>query len=128
MEREIGRLVKAIRTTDAPELVEALDHARRERQSVQAALQQAGLVLNGQSLDDEAAAIVDGLWGLAERLNADDPAVVRDVFRKLVSRIECRWEALPIRGKGLLKAYRLVGGVVYLRNPLLFTCANDASA
>jgi DNA invertase Pin-like site-specific DNA recombinase len=41
LDQQVGRLVKAIRTTDAPELVEELAAVRQQRQAVQEALQQA---------------------------------------------------------------------------------------
>ena len=47
------------------------------------------------SLDQEAEAVVDELWRLGDDLESDDPAVVREVFRRLVERIDCRWEPLP---------------------------------
>lgn len=48
LDREVGRLVKAIRTLDAPELVEELAAVRRERQGLQDSLQQAGRYQHGQ--------------------------------------------------------------------------------
>jgi site-specific DNA recombinase len=129
LEREVSRLVKAIRTTDAPELVEALDTARTERQSVQDALQHAARWQDGQSIDQEAESVADELGRLDEGLSGDDPALVREVFRRLVDRIECRWEAVPNGGKGTRPSHRLTGGVVYLRDPLVaVTCANHAKA
>ena len=130
LEREVNRLVKAIRTTDIPELVEELEMVRRERQSVQEALQKAQRLQDGQGIDDEAESAADELRNLGERLSDPEPAVVRKVFRQMVQRIECRWEPVPNkgRGRGLRTAYRLVGGVVYLRDPRLFTCARYAEA
>jgi hypothetical protein len=48
LEREVGRLVRAIRTIDAPELAEELASVRRERHGVQDALQQAQRFQDGQ--------------------------------------------------------------------------------
>jgi len=130
LEREVSRLVKAIRTTDIPELVEELEAVRRERQSVQEALQKAQRFQDSEGIDLEAESVADELWGLAERLSHHDRAVVREVFRQMVQRIECRWEPVPSkgRGRGLRTPYRLVGGIVYLRDPRLFTCARYAEA
>jgi len=130
LEREVSRLIQAIRKTDIPELVEELEIVRRERQSVQEALQKAQGFQDGQGIDQEAESVADELRGLGERLSDPDPAVVREVFRQMIQRIECRWEPVPNkgRGRGLRTAYRLVGGVVYLRDPRLFTCARYAEA
>jgi hypothetical protein len=55
--------------------------------------------------------------------------VVREVFCRMVHKIECRWERLPNGGRGKHLSYRLTGGVVYLRDPrLLVTCAGHAEA
>jgi len=128
LDREVSRLVKAIRTTDAPELVEELEAVRIERQSVQDALQRAQGLQDVESIDQAAEAIADELHGLGEGLSNDDPAVVRETFRRLVQRIECRWEPLPKRGTGERQAYRLVGGVVYLWDPRVITCAGYVQA
>jgi len=63
-------------------------------------------------------------------LESDDPAVVRETFRRLVQRIECRWEPAPTKGtgKGPRQTCRPVGGVVYLRDPRIVTCAGYAEA
>ncbi len=129
LEREVGRLVKAIRTTDAPELVDALDAARRERQAVQEALRHAARGQDGKSIDQEAEATADELQRLDEGLAGSDPALIREVFRRLVERIECEWEPVPNGSTGKNQSYRLTGGVVYLRDPLLvITCARYALA
>jgi hypothetical protein len=129
LDREISRLVRAIRTTDAPELVMELNQARAERQSVQDALQHAGRFHDGQTIDQEAESVADKLWGLEEGLSSSDPALVREVFRRLVERIECRWKPVPNGGEGKCQHYRLTGGVVYLRDPLVaVTCACHAKA
>ena len=129
LEREVARLVKAIRTTDAGELVEALDTARRERQGVQEALRHAARGRDGQSIEQEAESVADELGGLEEGLAGTDPALIREVFRRLVDRIECQWEPVPNGGQGNRQSYRLTGGVVYLRDPLLvITCARYAEA
>jgi hypothetical protein len=129
LDREVSRLVKAIRTTDAPELVMELNQARAERQSVEDALQHAGRFHDRQSIDQEAESAADKLWGLEEGLSSTDPALVREVFRRLVEKIECRWEPVPNGGEGKCQVYRLTGGVVYLRDPLVaVTCACHAKA
>jgi len=130
LEREVGRLVKAIRTTDAPELAEELQAVRTERQSVSEGLQRARGLQDVENIDQDAEAVADELHGLGEGLQSDDPAVVREIFRRLVQRIECRWEPVPSKGRGSGKnqAYRLVGGVVYLHDPRIVTCAGYAEA
>jgi len=130
LEKEVGRLVKAIRTTDAPELAEELQAVRVERQGVQEALQRAQALQDVKGIDLDAEAVLDELRGLWKGLSMEDPASVREVFRLLVLRIECRWEPAPAkgRGEGKRQSCRLVGGVVYLRDPRLVTCAGHAEA
>jgi hypothetical protein len=82
-----------------------------------------------QSINQEAESVADKLWGLEEGLSSTDPALVREVFRRLVEKIECRWEPVPNGGDGKCQTYRLTGGVVYLRDPLVaVTCACHAKA
>ena len=112
LEREVSRLVKAIRTIDAAELVEELALVQAERERVKAELAQAGRLTDPVDLDAEAERIADGLWEIGEHLNDSDPAVLREVLRQFVSRITCRWETS--KGKSRSRS-RLVGGTVELR-------------
>ena len=73
-------------------------------------------------IDQAAEEVVGELWGLLDGFSQVDPAVVREVFRRLVHGIECRWEL----DQGRKSSCRLVGGVVYLRDPrLIVTCAGN---
>ena len=119
LDREVSRLVKAIRTSDIPELVEELQATRTERQTVQDALRHAGRLQDGQSLEEEAEAVVDELWALGERLTDADPAVLREVLRQFVSRIECRWE--PQATKSGQTRYQFSKGTVELREQTGFS-------
>ena len=110
LEREVARLVKAIRTIDAAELVEELALVQAERERVKAELAQAGRLTDAADLDAEAERIADGLWKIGERLTASEPAILREALHQFVSRITCRWE--PCTGRSLS---RLVGGTVELR-------------
>jgi len=51
LEREVSRLVKAIRTTDAPELAEEPEAVRTERQSVSEGLQRARGLKDVENID-----------------------------------------------------------------------------
>ena len=79
-------------------------------------------------LDQEAEAAVNELWALGEYLDSGDPATVREVFRRLVERIECRWEPAGTNQSGTRTSYRLVGDTVYLWDPEIVTCARHAEA
>ena len=120
--RQVDRLVKAIRISDAPQLVEELEQARREHQTALQAVQDAARIREPKSLDREAEAIVERLWSIGDRLNSNDPAIVREAFRQLVARIECRWQAEPSRNEKRITCH-LLGGTVYLNNPELYTFA-----
>jgi hypothetical protein len=110
LDREIGRLVKAIRTLDAAELVEELAVVREERVRVKAELTEAQKLSGPVDLDAEAERIADRLWEVGERLADSDPAIVREVVRQFVHKITCRWETAKRKhGRN-----RLVGGKVEL--------------
>jgi chromosome segregation ATPase len=116
LDREVGRLVKAIRTIDAAELVEELQIVRAERDRIRAELAQAGKFTDALDIDAEAERIADTMLDLAERLNDAEPATLREVLRQFVSRITCRWERH--HGKQTRKQrarYRLAEGKVELR-------------
>jgi len=74
--------VSLLKPVDAAELVEELDIVRRERDRVQAELDQSGGIIdvgNGEpeNLDARAEWIADSLIELGERLSAAEPAVLR---------------------------------------------------
>jgi len=118
LEREVSRLVRAIRTLDAAELVEELALVQAERDRVKAEITQAGRFTDPVDLDAEAERITDGLWAIGQHLNDSDPAVLREVLHQFVSRITCRWEVG--RGKSRARS-RLVGGTVELREQTPFS-------
>ena len=66
----------------------------------------------------EAERIADQVWELGERLSDADPPALRELFRRAVSRIDCRWE---IEEKGNRRHCRLVKGTVRLRQCELFS-------
>lgn len=117
LEKEVARLVKAIRTLDSAELVEELALVQAERDRVVAELAQAGRSADPIDVDAEAERVTDQLRSLGEHLTDADPAVLREVLNQLVSRIICRFEV--VKGKGQSRS-RLIGGRVELRpQPLL---------
>ena len=114
LDTQVSRLVKAIRSTDAPELVDELNAARAERAALQDALQRARRHLDPQDLDREAEGTADDLGALAGRLSEADPATLRELFRLMVSRITCRWDRRTT--KAGRQRYPLVDGIVELRD------------
>jgi len=112
LDREVGRLVKAIRTLDAAELVEELAIVRAERDRIREELTRAGNITDPMDLDAEAERLADTILNLGGRLTDSDPAVLREVLRQFVSRIDCRWKCHP--GKRRAR-YELVEGKVRLR-------------
>ncbi len=111
LDREVARLVKAIRTVDAAELTEELQIVRAERDQVRAELDQADKLADPLDLDREAERLADTAMDLGERLTDSDPAVVREVLRQFVAKIECRWKVNPGRKRA---HYELVSGDVEL--------------
>jgi len=111
LEKEVSRLVKAIRTLDAAELVEELAVVQAERERVKAELAQAGKLSGATDLDAEAERIADRLWEIAERLTDSDPAVLREVLHQFVYRITCQWETTKRPQKS---RSRLIDGTVEL--------------
>jgi len=118
LDREVGRLVRAIRTIDAAELVEELVLVRTERDRVKAELARAGRFTDPTDLDTEAEQIADGLLEVGGQLTASDPAVLREVLSRFVSRITCRFDQKP--GKVRSRS-RFVEGTVELREQSLFS-------
>jgi len=123
LDREVGRLVKAIRTIDAAELVEELAIVRAERDRVREELDRAGSLTDPLDLDAEAERLADTMLDLGKRLADSDPAVLRQVLRQFVSRITCRWERRHGgRGTGKGRArHQLVEGAVELRDQTPFS-------
>jgi predicted aldo/keto reductase-like oxidoreductase len=111
LEKEVNRLVKAIRTIDADELVEELALVQAERERVKAQRAEAAKLSTPLDVDTEAERIADILQDIGQRLTDGDPAVVREVLGQFVSKITCRWEPT---GKACPRS-RLVGGRVELR-------------
>ncbi len=118
LDREVGRLVKAIRTIDAAELVEELTLVRTERDRVKAELAQASRFTDPTDLDTEAEQIADGLWEIGEQLTASDPAVLREVLSRFVSRITCRFDYRTCKSRS---RSRFVEGTLELREQSLFS-------
>ncbi len=110
LEKEVGRLVKAIRTLDADELVEELSLVQAERERVKAELADANKLSGPVDLDGVAERIADQLWKVGKQLTDSDPAVLREVLQLFVYRVTCRWERI---GKTQRRS-RLVGGTVEL--------------
>ena len=126
LEKEVSRLVRAIRTLDAAELVEELALVQGERDRVKAEIVRAGRFTDPVDLDSEAERIADGLWEIGEHLTDSDPAVLREVLRQFVSRITCRWETSKSKSQ---TRSRLVGGTVELREQTpLSVCGAVAQA
>jgi hypothetical protein len=111
LEKEVKRLVKAIRTLDAEELVEELSLVQAEREQVKAQLAEAGKLTDAADLDAEAERIADQVWTIGQRLGNSDPAIVRDVLQQFVYRITCRWETTDRRKR---RRCHLIGGTVEL--------------
>jgi len=112
LDREVSRLVKAIRTVDAAELVEELQIVRTERDRVKAGLAQAGRLTDPVDLDAEAERIADSLSAIGDQLTTEDPAILREVLRRFVARITCRW---GYKKPGKRASYPFLEGKVELR-------------
>jgi len=111
LDREVGRLVKAIRSIDAAELVEELAIVRTERDRVKAELTQAGRFTHAADIDAEAQKIADQLWATGQQLQTKDPATLRGLLHKMVDKIKCRWNRNPGRQRS---RYELAEGNVEL--------------
>ena len=122
LDREVSRLVKAVRMSDIAELVEELSLVQAERERVKAELAAAHKLSGPVDLDTEAGRIADHLGTIGERLTDADPAVVREVLKQFVKRIVCRWETR--KSKRQTKS-RLIGGTVELWPQTPFTRSTD---
>jgi hypothetical protein len=87
---------RAVARIDDDGLVEELRQAKAERERVEAEASQAGQVVDARA---EAVRLADTVWQLGERLGSADPAVLREVFGQLVSRITCRWDTATKSGR-----------------------------
>ena len=112
LDREVGRLVKAIRTVDAAEVVEELAIVRTERDRVKTELAQAGRLTDPMDVDAEAERIADTMLNLGDRLTDADPAILRETLRQFVARITCRW---GYKKPGKRASYPFLEGKVELR-------------
>ncbi len=120
LDHEIGRLVKAIRTVELPELAQELADAKAERDRVKAALSQIVHHGTAEDLQSEAERIADTVADFIERLTDGDSATLREIFQRMVSRIVCQWEKVPAKnGRTRVK---LIGGKVQLRRSDLSAC------
>jgi hypothetical protein len=124
LDREVARLVKAVRTVDAPELLTELVEAREERSRIKATLTQAGRCKAAENVQAEAERIAGFVWQLGESLSAAEPAVLRELFQRMVSRITCRWERGPEKNGRV--PCKLVGGRVELRPLPEFSCLSSS--
>ena len=125
LDREIARLVKAVRTTDVPELVTESASARSERDCVRAELGRAGRLEQAEDLDAEAERLADEVWNLGEAFADADPAVLRELLQRAVVKITCRWEQTE---KCRRTWCRLVAGTVELRDSELFAGLSGGGA
>ena len=108
LDREVNRLVTAIQTSDAPQLVERLEAVREESHVLAEKLAAA------RTMPDTEA---DRLCKTCEELTSTDPAILRNALRRFVAWIECRWES-DTRKRG--RVFPLSEGRVYLHEPTLF--------
>ena len=79
LDRQIKRLVVAIRTMDAPELVQELTDAKRERKDLQAELDSAAQRQEKKPAETDAEQIAGELRRL-RKLTAKDPATLRKCY------------------------------------------------
>jgi len=113
LDQQVNRLVRAIRTVDAAELVEEFSIVRADRDRVKAELTQAHRTTTPADVDSEAERIADSLAELGEALDDAEPAILREVLRQFVSRIVCEWEPYRTLRGGTRR--RLKRGTVELR-------------
>jgi DNA invertase Pin-like site-specific DNA recombinase len=111
LDKQIKRLVTAIRTTDTPELVPELATVREERDALKARLEHARVFGEGRTPEEEAEQIADRVGKVCQRLTDKDPAIQREALRQLVVKIECRFGCKP----GKRNSYPLAGGRIFLR-------------
>ena len=120
LDREIPRLVKAIRTTDVPELVAELADCRNEWDRLRADLDRIRKQNAPTDIDAEAVEIADQVWTLGESLTEAVPSLLRELLQSVVSRIVCCWQ--HSKTKAGRTRCKLVGGEVHLRDNELVSC------
>jgi len=125
VEAEIPRIVRAIRVTDAPELIHELTNARSERDRLKAELSRIASYEAPGDVQSEAERIANTMWELGERLSDADPGTLKELFQRMVSRIDCEWTKLP-RQNGRTPC-KLVGGKVFLHPSPLFDCLSGGA-
>jgi hypothetical protein len=115
LDRRIARLRRAVARIDDDGLIDELRQAKSERERVEAEASQAGRVVDPRT---EAVRLADQVWALGEKLGSADPAVLREVFGQLVSRITCRWDSTTTPS-GRSRSTLVEGRVELRDNPLL---------
>jgi DNA invertase Pin-like site-specific DNA recombinase len=110
---EQGRANLALLPADMiPGVVATVRGWEQERDQLRAELQRA---LAGGRVGDLEATIATAeaaLWRLREAAAGCDQALLRDVLREMVERVEFRWERRPMAHR---TRYTLTGGVIHLR-------------
>ena len=127
LDQEVGRLVKAIRTTDIPELAQELADAKAERDRIKVSLSQISHHKAPGDIHSEAERIADRMMDLADRLTDGDPGVLKEVFGRMVSRITCQWGKIPAKN-GRTRVKLIGGKVELLPLPVFVPFANHAKA
>ena len=112
LDRQVNRLVTAISTTDAPELAQQLATVKTEREAIQRELATAKNPRGRKAPQPEAEQIAQRLRKYRD-LTQRDPALLREVLRRFVAKIECRWG----RVTGRHNLYPLQEVRVELRDP-----------
>ena len=95
LDRQVNRLVMAIRTTDAAELAEELATVREERDTVRTAIASAKKPTLRKASETEPQQIADQLRRKSQQLTSANPALLRELLRRFVATIECRWSVRP---------------------------------
>ena len=121
LDAEVGRLVRAIRTIDAPELVEELATVRADREVVKLSLAQTTTTNAPGGPSAAAEQLAGEIWALGEAFAGAPPEALRDLFRQLVRRIDVEWTIE--QGKAGHRRCTLVGGKAKLADaPALAFC------
>jgi uncharacterized protein (DUF4415 family) len=95
LDRQVSRLVAAIRTTDSPQLAQELASAEKDRNLARAELEKAKKPAKVRAPRTEPEKIVEQLRRSPDRVTAGAPALFNEVIRRLVTKIECRWNKKP---------------------------------
>jgi DNA invertase Pin-like site-specific DNA recombinase len=106
------RNLAVLPTDRVGKVLDVIRGLERERDALEADLRR----LDGESrvkdLDAAVAAAESWLWRLREAAGGADPAVLGDLIRQMVARIEFRWDR---QQRGRRTRYVLTGGVIHLR-------------